>query len=385
MITNGFTYVAFLIFFAAFLAGVEKWTKWKIFNYVPSIVMVYIFNMIFCTFNLWDMKSTAPAYSAIKNNLLYGMIFTMLLRCDIRKMVKLGPKILAIFLSCAFTIMVGFIVAFVMFKGALGAESWRAFGALCASWIGGSGNMAAMQMALEVPSGDFACTLIVDTVYYSVWIAVLLIAVPYAAKWNKFCGANTANLEEMSAISKETATEKKAVDGASLLILLGLSLAASAVSQIFGGILNQSIAIGASTWTVLIVTALGLVAALSPLGKIAGAEELSSMYLYVVIALLASRAGMAELLAAPLWVVAGLVVLVIHIILMIFISKLFHFDLCLVSTASLANIGGAASAPIVAAAYDGSYAGIGVLMGVLGSALGNVLGLLCGHIMKILA
>ncbi len=330
------------------------------------------------------MKTTAPAYSAVKNNLLYGMIFVMLLRCDIRKMVKLGPRIIAIFFSCAFTIMVGFVAAFALFKGSLGVESWRALGALCASWIGGSGNMAALQMALEVPPADFACALIVDTIYYSLWIAVLLIAVPYAAKWNKFCNANTENLDEMARLSKETATEKASVDGISLLILLGLSLAMSALGQIVGGPLNSLIPLGASTWTVVFVTCIGLVAALSPLGKLAGAEELSCMYLYVVISLLASRAGLNELLDAPLWVVAGLVVMIVHVGLMVVFSKLFRFDLCLVSIASLANIGGAASAPIIAAAYDGSYIGIGVLMAIMGTATGNILGLACAYVMRML-
>ncbi|WP_353093260.1 DUF819 family protein [Tissierella praeacuta] len=385
MITNGFTYIAFLVFFAAILVGIKKITNWKIFDYVPPIVMVYLFNMLFCTFNLWDISATSAAYSAVKNNMLYGMIFVMLLRCDVRRMVKLGPRILTIFFSCALTIVLGFIVTFIIFKGALGAESWRAFGALCASWIGGSGNMAAMQLAFEVPEGDYACALIVDTIFYSVWIAVLLIAVPYAERWNKFCKANISSLEKVSVMSSDDESEKHKVDGASLTILLGLSFMVSALSQNAGGWLNEITGISASTWTVLIVTFVGLIAALSPLGKIGGAEELSTMYLYVVISLLASRAGLNDLMSAPLWLLAGLVVLIVHIVLMVIISKAFHFDLCMVSTASLANIGGAASAPIVAAAYDGSYAGIGVLMGVLGAAAGNILGLLCGYIMKLLA
>jgi len=135
---------------------------------------------------------------------------------------------------------------------------------------------------------------------------------------------------------------------------------------------------------VLLVTLIGLVAALSPLGKMSGVEEMSNIYLYVVIALLASRAGLNELLDAPMWLAAGLFVLIIHIIVMFVFSKFFRWDLCMVSTASLANIGGSASAPVVASAYDSSYAGIGVLMGVLGAAVGNVLGLGIARIMQLL-
>ena len=178
--------------------------------------------------------------------------------------------------------------------------------------------------------------------------------------------------------------DKKAVDFASLLTLLGLSLMISAIAQNLGGVLAFGM-IDKGTMTVLLVTAIGLVAAMSPIGKMAGISEMSNIYLYVVIALLASRAGLNEILAAPMWLVAGLLVLIIHIIGMFLLSKLFHWDLCMVSTASLANIGGSASAPIVASAYDASYAGIGVLMGVLGAAIGNVMGLLVASIMQFFA
>ena len=383
MITKGFTYIAFLIFFAAMLVAVKKATNWKIFNFVPPIVMVYLFNMIFCTVNLWDMEATAGAYSSTKNNLLYAMIFVMLLNCDFRKLAKLGGRMIAIFMGGAITIALGFIIAFILFKGVLGVESWRALAALCASWIGGSGNMAAIQDALSVPEADFGAALIVDTVFYSVWIALLLVVIPFASKWNKAVKADTSKLEAIAAATNaEIDKEKKTLDFTSLLTLLGLSLMISAIAQNLGGVLAFGM-IDKGTMTVLLVTAIGLVAAMSPIGKMAGISEMSNIYLYVVISLLASRAGLNEILAAPMWLVAGLLVLVIHVILMFVLSKIFHWDLCMVSTASLANIGGSASAPIVASAYDGSYAGIGVLMGVLGAAIGNIMGLGVASIMKL--
>ena len=105
----------------------------------------------------------------------------------------------------------------------------------------------------------------------------------------------------------------------------------------------------------------------------------------LVVSLLASTATVTDLLSAPMWVVYGFVILLIHVVLMFVLSKIFHWDLCMVSTGSLANIGGSASAPIVATAYDSSYAGIGVLMGVLGAAIGNFLGLGMGAILHLFA
>lgn len=384
MITNGFTYISFLIFFAAMLVVVRDKTKWKVFDYVPPIVMVYLFFMAFSTINLWDMEATAPAYSAVKNNLLYAMIFVMLLRCDFRKLAKLSGRMIAIFMGSAVSITIAFIVVYPLFKGSLGVESWRGLAALGASWIGGSGNMAAMQDALAVPPADFGAALIVDTVIYSVWLAFLLVLTPFAAKFNKVMKADTSKLEAVAAATNaEVDKEKRSLDFSSILTLLGLSLLVSALSQTIGPKIAFGNIFTGGTMTVLLVTAIGLVTALSPLGKMAGVEEMSNVYLYVVIGLLASRAGLFDLLAAPMWLIAGILVMILHIVVMLIFSKLFRWDLTMIATASMASIGGAASAPIVSSAYDPSYAGIGVLMGVLGAAVGNVFGLLIANVMKL--
>lgn len=100
VITNGFMYIAFLMCLAGILLALEKYTKWKIFNVVPPLVWIYVLNMIFCTLGLYHSKEVSAAYKALKNNLLYAMIFVMLLRCDFRKLAKLGGRMVAIFLGC---------------------------------------------------------------------------------------------------------------------------------------------------------------------------------------------------------------------------------------------------------------------------------------------
>ena len=391
VITNGFMYIAFLMCLAGILLALEKYTKWKIFNVVPPLVWIYVLNMIFCTLGLYHSKEVSAAYKALKNNLLYAMIFVMLLRCDFRKLAKLGGRMVAIFLGCSLTLFVGFIVGYPIFKGSLGSDTWGAVAALYASWVGGSANMAAMQAALPVDAGAYSCALALDTVCYSVWIALLLLMVRYASKWNNAVKADTSKLQAVAdAAAAEVAKEKKQAGGADWIFLIGLSLIVSAISQYVGASLNGALRdVGLAMFdkgsmTTLFVTVLGLVCAMTPLGKVPAVEELSSVYLYAVAALLASTASVTDLLAAPMWVVYGFFILAVHVILMFFLSKLFHWDLCMVSTASLANIGGAASAPIVASAYDASYAGIGVLMGVLGAAVGNFAGMICGAILKMM-
>lgn len=252
--------------------------------------------------------------------------------------------------------------------------------------------MAAMGDALPVDPGAYACALTLDTVCYSLWIALLLFMVRYSSKWNNAVKANTAGLEDIAAAaSAEVAGEKKQAKAADWVWLIGIALIVSALSQKIGVVMNSGLsAIGLNmfdkgTCTTLFVTILGLICAMTPLGKLPAVEDFSTILMYAVISLLATQAPLNALVEAPMWVVYGVFVLVIHVVAMFLLSKLFHWDLCMVSTASVANIGGSASAPIIASAYSESFAGIGVLMGVLGAAIGNILGLGMGAILHALA
>jgi len=393
-ITNGFTYVAVLMFLAGGLLFLQKNFKWKIFDTVPPLVWIYVLNMVLCTAGVYESDAVSATYSGLKNNLLYGMIFVMLLGCDFRKLVKLGPRMIAIFLGCSITLAIGTFVGYPIFMNAMGGaeETWAAVAALYASWVGGSANMAAVAGSFETAlnEGAYGAALALDTVCYSVWIALLLLGVRYANKWNKIVKADTSKLEAVAAAANaEVKTEKKIPTAGDWIFIIGLSFVVSAVSQKVGAIMNDGLCaigldmFGSATCTTVFVTVLGLVCAMTPMGKLPAAGELSVVYLYAVVSLLASRASLSDLISAPMWVVYGFVILLIHIVLMFILAKLFHWDLCMVSTASLANIGGSASAPIVATAYDVSYAGIGVLMGVLGAAIGNFLGLGMGALLQI--
>ena len=390
MITNGFTYIAFLIFFAGVMVMLEKKTQAKIFGVLPPVVLIYLITMLMCTVNLWDMKATKPAYTLLKNNLLYAMIFLFLLRCDIRKVLKLGPRMLVGFFSATLTIMIGFVVSYAIFHSYMDPGSWKALGALCGSWIGGSGNMIAVQAALDVKEGAMAYALVVDSIDYSLWVMFLLWAVSLAPKFNAWTKADTTALDAVSKRLEEAdAANKDTISFASLIFLLGLGLLVSALGQDVGEMVHAACKtalpmIDKATWIVLIVTALGLIGAVSPLAKLKGGPELSNLMLYSVIALLASRASLLELKDAPLWIVAGFVILGIHGALFLAIAKFAKLDMFTCGVASLANIGGTASAPVLAGTYSGSLVPVGVLMALIGYAVGTPLGLVCAHIMSML-
>lgn len=205
MITNGFTYVAVLIFIAAFLVWMQKYTNWKVFEFAPPIVLLYFITMILCTMGAWDMEATKPAYSVLKNNILFAMLFLMLLRCDIRKILKLDPKMLLGFFAASVTIAIGFITTFAVMKGWLGSDAWMPLGALCGSWMGGSGNMIAVQAAFDIGESEMAYALVVDSIDYSIWVMFLLWVINMAPKFNKWAKADTKMLDDVSRRLEEDA------------------------------------------------------------------------------------------------------------------------------------------------------------------------------------
>lgn len=384
MITNGFTYIAVLIFLAAMLVWLQKYTKSKFFDFVPPIVLLYLITMIMCTCKVWDLDATKPAYSALKNNILYAMIFLMLLRCDIRKILKLGPKMLGGFFAASVSIGLGFIITYAFMHTALGAEAWKALGALCGSWMGGSGNMIAVQAAFDIGEADMAYALVVDSIDYSIWVMFLLWVINFAPKFNKWVKADTRVLDEVSKRLEEDAkANDKKITFIDIIFLLGLSLVISAVGQNFGAAVNGVAPwLDKATWTVLFVTVAGLIGAVTPIGKMAGTQELSNVMLYSVVALLASRASFLELSDAPIWIAAGFMILIIHGIIMVILAKIFKLDMFTCGVASLANIGGSASAPILAGAYSGSLVPVGVLMALMGYVIGTGGGILVAKIMS---
>ena len=333
------------------------------------------------------MEATKPAYTALKNNMTYAMIFAMLLRCDIRKVIKLGPKMLIGVLSATATIVVGFIVAFLLMKGVIGSDAWMGLGALCGSWIGGSGNMVAVQAALDISEADMGYALVIDSIDYSLWVMFLLWVIQLAPKFNKWTKADTKVLDEVSVrLEEEAKANTKPITFQSLILLIGSALLVSAVASNLGTILYDLTNFSdKATWTVLVVTAIALVAAVTPLGKVAGSGEVSNLLLYTVIGLLASRASLLELGDAPAWIITGFIVLLIHAVLLIIICKLLKLDMFTAGVASLANIGGTASAPVLAGSYSGALVPVGILMALVGYVIGTPVAIVCARIMSMLA
>ena len=300
MIHDGFIYLATLMLLAAILVNLPVYLRGKgaqtFFKFAPPIVLIYLGMMLLCTMKVWDLKDTSAIYVAIKNPLLYAMLFLMLLRCDLKKIIKLGPKMLIGFFSASISIGVGFVVSYGIFHKLLGPESWKALAALCGSWLGGGSNMLAIQAILDVSEESLAYSLVMDSVCAVIYVMFLLWVINFSKEFNSWTKADVRLIDEVGAsLEKEAREDKRPLTWKNMLLLIGVSFFISSLSKDAGVMVASVLPVfDKATWTVLLVTATGLIVAMTPFGKIKGTEEVSNIMLYIVIAMIASRADISD-------------------------------------------------------------------------------------------
>lgn len=245
--------------------------------------------------------------------------------------------------------------------------------------------MLALQVALDVDEATMAYALVMDSICATLYVMFLLWVIGFSKKFNAWTKADTRTIDEVGmALEQEAKANTKPLLWQNIILLVGSGLLVSAVSQMVGTLINQFLPFfDKATWTVLIVTLLGVLLALTPFGKIKGTEEISNVLLYIVIALIASRADLASIGNAPVWLLSGLIILVIHVALMLLLAKLFKLDIFTCAVASLANIGGTATAPVLAGTYSSALVPVGIIMALLGYVVGTGGGLLVAQLMSI--
>jgi len=386
IITDGFTYIAVLVFFSSLFVMMEKSKEWAILRIMPSVVLIYVVSMVFCTLGAWDMAATKPIYRELSPVLTHGMIFTMLLRCDVRKIFRIGPRMLLAFFSASVTIMAGIVVAFLLLKDQLGSSAWMALGALSGSWIGGYDNIAEIQATLNIPEIDMSGAFIVDSINYTIWVLSLLWLITFASRFNRWNKADTTKLDAVSQdLQEDDAKRQEKSSFPHIFLILGTAFLVTAIAANIGPLLYIVFPFFTkSIWTILFIALFGIIAAFSPLGRISGSSEVANVMLYLLIALIASRTSLLQFGDAPLWVLAGFIILGTHLLLMLLIARIFKLDMFTLCISSIANIGGAASAPIVASIYSGPLVPIGIVMAIIGHIIATPLGIWLAGFLKML-
>jgi uncharacterized membrane protein len=378
----------------------------KFYRYVPSVLLCYFIPSLFNSFGIIDGEHS-QLYQMASRYLLPVCLVLLTLSVDFRAILGLGPKALILFLTGTVGVVLGGPIALAtvghFFPEQLGGQgadaAWRGMSTIAGSWIGGSANQAAMKEVFQ-PSGEiFSVMITVDVLVANIWTAVLLWMAANAARLDKANGADTRALEHLKGkIEKYQAENSRNPSTNDLMMIIAVGFGVAGVSHWLANIIAPWIAENApelamysltSTffWIVVLATTFGLLLSGTKLRHLeaTGASKVGSVMVYILVATIGMHMDVTAIVDYPVMFLVGLLWISIHAALLLGMMKLLKAPVFYMAVGSQANIGGAASAPVVAAAFHPALAPVGVLLAVLGYALGTYGGYLSALMMQAVA
>jgi len=360
-----------------------------VFKYLPPVIWAYFVPMLLTTAGVTPAESTV--YDWMSTYLLPFSLFLLMVTVDLQAILRLGP--MALLMMCAGTlgIVVGGPVTFALFGSFFeDPVAWKGFAALSGSWIGGTANMLAMKQSVGTPDSTLGPLLVVDVVAGYGWMGVLIFLSAYQDRFDDWMEADTTAMDRLNKQMEEAEDERRPVTLRDLAVMVGLALAATVLGRAGGeGLpaIGDPTIISAGTWAILLVVTAGLLLSFTPLRSMedAGASRVGYFALYLLLTSIGAKADLAAVLDVPLYLLAGVVWIAIHIAFLMAAAWLARAPLFFVATGSMANVGGAASAPIVASVYLPALAPVGLLMGVAGYILGIYAALGCSWLIGLVA
>ena len=380
----------------ALLAGVLALVFWlstfsslsKLFKILPPVIWAYFVPMALTTAGV--TPSSSPVYSWMSGYLLPFSLFLLMITVDLPSILKLGRKAIIMMLVGTAGIVIGGPIAYLIFGSFLPADAWQGLATLSGSWIGGTANMIAIKESVGASDAMLGPIIVVDTVVGYGWMGILIFLSAFQEKFDKWVNADNSAIEQANERLSEIEQTRRPTELNDLVYILGLTLVVTVISVAVGNRLpavGDPTIISPATWAILIVVTLGLSLSFTPLRKMeaAGASKVGFLALYLLLTSIGARADLKAVLDAPMYLAAGAVWISIHVALLMIFAKLIKAPLFFVATGSMANVGGAASAPVVASVYHPAMAPVGLLMGVSGYILGIYAALGCAWILGQLA
>lgn len=408
-----------------FYTSSKKEGFWKKFYaIIPGLFLAYMLPGLLATLGIvsseWKtisdtgevVKHSSNLYYMASRYLLPAALVLMTLSIDLRAVYNLGWRALAMFLAGTLGIVIGGPIAILLISlvspetvGGAGADAvWRGLSTLAGSWIGGGANQAAMLEIYGFNQAKYAQMVFVDIVVANIWMAIILIGIGKSNKINKWLKADTTAIEELK--EKVTSFTKKVERNPSLsdiTILAGIAFGSVSfahffgnhLSNYFGGVVqgiqsettrNIFTFLGSQFfWMVSVATLIAIILSFTKLRKYegAGASKIGSLFIYILVATIGMKMDLRQIAENPGLIVVGIVWMTIHALILIGVAKLIKAPYFFFAVGSQANVGGAASAPVVASAFHPSLATVGVLLAVFGYAVGTVAAIGCTILMQI--
>lgn len=370
----------------------------RIFKVIPSLVFCYFVPTTLTTLGV--IPDESALYDWVKDYMLPAALLLLVLSLDVPGILRLGPKAVIMLLAGTTGVVIGAPIALWISlqvlpeSWQLPADAWQGLAALSGSWIGGGANFVAIGEIAGTTDEMLATMVIPDVVLANIWMGVLLYLSGFQDRIDTRTGANAEairDLERRMTDFQESTTRVPTLPD--LMMILALGFCASWISFRVGemlpelGTAQSGTMISHSTWKYILVTGVGVILSFTRCRRLegAGASKLGSVMIYLLVACIGASADFRKIVEAPGFIVTGFFWMAIHIVVLLGVAKLIRAPIFFVAVGSQANIGGAASAPIVASAFHPSLAPVGALLAVAGYVLGTYAGLVCMSLLRSVA
>lgn len=370
-ITSPSGILAILSGVTSFFFFLEKKTHWKLFNYFPPLLFIYAIPLILSNTGIISNKS--PLYDWMSDAVLPMFLVLMLLDIDVASAVRVMGKGVFVMLFGTAGIIIGAPISYLVVKNGLGPDAWKGFGSLAGSWIGGTGNMAAVSEGLKTPPLDFGLAVLADNLVYIIWLPIMLGSKNFAGWFNKFTRVDKKRFEILEHSSHNLIRDKKQLEMRHLLYLFFLGFFFPWLASLLAEYMPQvEPVLTANSWKILILSTFGIVLSMTPARNIPGSHQLAVALVYLFVANMGARADISGLGEKAPWFLLGAYIwIAVHGTFCVLGAKIFKVDVHSTAIASAANIGGIASAPIVAAYHNEKLVPVSILMALIGYAIGN--------------
>jgi len=360
----------------------------RVFRIVPLLVFAYFVPTLLSNTGVIPLQS--PVYDLVKKWLLPASLVLLTLSVDVKAILGLGRDAIALFLTATAGIVIGGPLAYLALGSfvppELGDQAWKGLAALAGSWIGGGANFVAIGESVGASDGTLGLIVVVDVAVANVWMAILLYFAGREEEMDAKMGADRTAIdrlrEQVEAFEASVARPTNLPD---LLMILALALGTTAAATAAATVLPDiGSVVRGFTWVVIGVTTVGLALSFTPLRALegAGASRVGSVFLYLLVATIGAKADFMALRDAPVLVAVGAIWMAFHALTILAMRRWLRAPIFFAAVGSQANVGGAASAPIVASAFHPALAPAGVLLAVGGYVLGTYAGLLCAVLLE---
>jgi len=388
MIHNKLLLILILLSIEILVIGVSGHKRFKkYFKFIPSVFWIYFLPMLFSAAGIIDSKS--QVFQVLSGYLLPAALLLLLLSSDIASICKCGRPALIMMFAGSLGVMIGTPLVFFLFKNFVGTRFWSGFGALSASWIGGSANMIAVKEAIGTPEQVFLPMVVVDTVVPYAWMGILVGLAGMQHLFDKWNRSDCKIIDELACKSSSTqSTKNQRLRFPTTLLIAAVAVLGVMVSRLMAGMLPEiKDIVSYNAWTIIVVSTLGVLFSLTSVRKLDefGASKIGYFILYFVLASIGARAGVVNVGPVIVLIIAGFLIVFFHAGVLFLTARIIKAPLFLVAVASQANIGGVASAPIIATIYQPGLASIGLLLAVCGNITGTYLGILTSQLCRLVS